>query len=155
MDQNTLVVWTFLLLAYKNGLLDKNLQVLNGILDPNTDLSLVLAAMEDSLSGADRARIDVNVQDKVFPLLQILSDEKFMQGIRILLDILQPALERTVRNAGYDAGVLKEKVDVLIRLATSLKPLSLLMAPAIIDLIIKQKPSWTIRIVLRRMRKKY
>jgi len=154
MDRDTLIVWTFLFLAYKNGLLEKNLQILNGILDPNTDLSLVLGSMEDNLSESDRALIDVTIQDKVLPLVQVLSDENFIRGVRILLDILQPSLERSVKNAGYDLGILREKINMLIRLTTSLKPLSVLMAPAIIDHIIKQKPPLTVRFLLRRIRKK-
>lgn len=154
MDRNTSTVWTFLFLAYKHGLIEKNLQILNGILDPKLDLGLILGSMEDSLSESDRALIDVTIQDTILPLLPVISDENFLRGFRILLDILQPYIVRTIKNTGGDLGILTEKMQMLIRLGSSLKPLSVLMAPAVIDHIIKQKPSWSIRFVLRRLRKK-
>jgi len=157
MDQNTQVIWNFLLLAYKNGFLEKNLQILQGILDPKTDLGLLLASMEDSLSETGKSGldlIDAGINDKAVPLLKILSDENFMQGARILLDILQPTLERIVKDSNYDMVKLGEKITLITRLTVSLKPVTMLMAPALIDLIIKQKPAWTIRFVLRRIRKK-
>ncbi|PKL39627.1 MAG: hypothetical protein CVV44_05245 [Spirochaetae bacterium HGW-Spirochaetae-1] len=154
MDQNALIVWNFLFLAYKNGLLEKNLQVLQGILDPHIDLSLVLGSMEDNLSVADRTNIDVAVRDKALPLLQFFSDENFIRGVGLLLDIFQPVLEKSVREAGYDLGKVMEKANIAMRFASSLKPLTVFMAPVIIDYAIAQKPSWTTRLVLRRMKKK-
>jgi|GEM_PF-5425432 len=154
MDQNALIVWNFLSLAYKNGLLEKNLQVLHGILDPQIDLSLVLGSMEDNLSVADRTNIDVAVRDKALPLLQFFSDENFIRGVGLLLDIFQPVLEKSVRETGYDLGKVMEKANIAMRFASSLKPLTVCMAPVIIDYVIAQKPSWTTRLVLRRMKKK-
>jgi hypothetical protein len=44
---------------------------------------------------------------------------------------------------------------VATRLISSLKTITVLMAPTIIDLIIKQKkPAWSMRFVLRKIRKK-
>ncbi len=154
MDQNTSIVWTFLFLAYKNGLLEKNLQLLNGVLDPHTDLGLVLASMEDSLTEADRAKINVLILDKALPMLKTITDEKFIEGTRILMDILQPALVRIVQNANYDVAVLSERLSMVVRLLLSLKPLTLLMAPAVIDLALAQKPRFSVRFLLRRLRKK-
>jgi len=155
MERDTLTLWNFMFLSYKHNLTEKQIQILGKVLDPKTDLGAVLGDMEDKLSVADRTAINSMIHDKIMPLLKDLSDENFISGISLLTDIMQPIIVRLMKKASSDPAQMSENIQVATRLASSLKTIMALMAPTIIDLIIKKKkPAWTMRFVLRKIRKK-
>ena len=155
MKNDTLALWNFMFLSYKHNLTEKQIQILGKSLDPKTDLGVVLGDMEDKLSMADRTAINSLIQDKVMPLIKDLSDENFIKGLGLLADITQPVMVRLMKKAMSDPALMSENIQVATRLVSSLKTITVLMAPTIIDLIIKQKkPAWSMRFVLRKIRKK-
>src|SRR3990172_880104 len=155
MERDTLALWNFMFLSYKHNLTEKQIQILGKALDPKTDLGVVLGDKEDKLSVADRTAINSLINDKIFPLIKDLSDENFISGLSLLTDIMQPVIVRLMKKAASDPVQMSENIQVATRLISSFKTITVLMAPTIIDLIIKQKkPAWSMRFVLRKIRKK-
>lgn len=146
------VVWNFMELAYRTGLLDECLEIIGNAIGPDIDMLEQFAGLERLGEETDFQSIDGKFGELI-PIIKQLTDEDVIEGLKILLRLMKPYIDQAMRDI-HSIEELKEKGLNIIKALYSLRDVGLAVAPFAINKILEKKPSWKTRFILKRIRKR-
>jgi hypothetical protein len=134
MEAKSKVVWDLVKASYDSGLLDESMGLLGGFLDPKSDLTELLGAMEEALGTADMTKFERTVLDTVIPLLKDLTNAEVLGALAVLLKTLRPVIQKTVEKNGGDGAALALSALGALRAVRAAGPLAVAAAPVLVRL---------------------
>ncbi len=118
MEGQSKILWDFLETAYRTGTLDESLTLIQSLTgEEEQDMSQQYADLEEwFLERNDFTSVD-EAFEKIYMLIQGLTDDDTMEGIGILLSFVSPLIRTAVEKTEFDIALsaesqvdLKEKV---------------------------------------------
>ena len=128
--EETRAVWTFLEVCYRKGLIDELFNCAGTFMDPKINPMDMMGELEEKLSTFDFDSLDKTLKGNLVPLLNMLSDEEVVEGLKYLLQTVRPFLELAVAQAGGDVGEAKRRAHLM---GKSLKTVGMLLAPVLLE----------------------
>jgi hypothetical protein len=127
--EETKAVWKFLEVCYRKGLLDEIFSFANIFMDPHINPMDMMGEAEETLSKFDFDSLDATLKGNLVPLMNALSDEEVVEGLKYLLQTVRPFCEIAVAQAGGDVGEAKRRAKLM---GKSLKTVGMLLAPVLL-----------------------
>jgi len=109
MEAQSQVMWDFINLAYRRGLIDELMPIVGRLMDPDAELGDFLSQMEDALAEADFGTFERLWSDVMQPAIASLTNEGAIDTLRSLLRILRPVLDIV---AGNRTALARELRDI-------------------------------------------
>ena len=115
MDGQERIMWNFLEAAFRTGALDEFLRLSHALTDKKYDVHYnIYEALEDYLTGLDDMKPLEENFDKIFGILEAMSDDEVLEGLGALVSFVNPWVEGIMSAAGQDAASFDEmKMNIL------------------------------------------
>ena len=139
MEAPARVVWDFLEIAYRKGLIDDFLEMASNAMDQDADALEQLGNLEDAMCQMDLEAFEVRSEEVLLPVLAALSKEKVMERLKTIMSFSRPFIEDRVRHA--EKSTISNIIEVLKITAQSILPLKTVIvaiAPAIFIVTVKK-----------------
>jgi len=98
MEAQSQVMWNFIDLAYRRGLIDELMPIVGRLLDPAAELGDFLSQMEDALADADFGPFENFWKEAMQPAIISLTSEAAIDTLCALLKILRPVFDVAASN---------------------------------------------------------
>jgi|GEM_PF-2497070 len=115
MEGQTKVLWDFLETAYKTGMLDEVLRLSTTLTDKKyEDQALMYADLEDSITEMEDFSTVDDTLEKIYGIMPDITDEEVLEGITILLTLLNPFITAVMEKADRDTeNVTAMRMDLV------------------------------------------
>ena len=115
MEGQTKVLWDFMEAAFREGTLDELLLLSKAASDKKyEDQAFVFADLEEAIEEMDDLSAVDDKLELAFSIMPQLTDDEVLQGMKILLSVLTPLVDRMMESAGRDMEAVAEKKDELV-----------------------------------------
>ncbi|MEN6476340.1 MAG: hypothetical protein ABFD81_20165 [Syntrophaceae bacterium] len=131
MEAQSQVMWNFINLAYRRGLIDELMPLVGRLMDPAAELGDFLAQMEDALADADFSPFESLWNETMQPAIASLTNETAIDTLRSLLKILRPMLDIAAANRSALTRTLRDITELKPDLAALLPVLGVLSGSAV------------------------
>ena len=110
MEEQSKIIWEFLEAAFRTGTLDELLQFVNVLAGKNfEDMSQLFADLEDVFIEMENTKNLEENFGKIYLILKELTNEDLLEGIRVLLSLINPLVESVIEKGGGDSPLSSEK----------------------------------------------
>ena len=131
MEAQSQVMWNFINLAYRRGLIDELMPLVGRLMDPAAELGDFLSQMEDALAEADFSPFENLWNETMQPAIVSLTNEASIDTLRSLLKILRPVFDIAAANRSALTQMLHDIAELKPDLAALLPVLGVLSGSAI------------------------
>ena len=131
MEAQSQVMWNFMNLAYRRGLIDELMPLVGRLMDPDAELGDFLSRMEDALADADFSPFEGLWNEIMQPAIVSLTNDEAIDTLRSLLKILRPLFAIAAANRSAIIQTLQDVAELKPKLAALLPVVGVLSGSAI------------------------
>jgi hypothetical protein len=116
MEEQNQVLWDFLDTAFKAGTIDEFLLLSKSMADKKyEDQAQVFSDLEDAIDEMDDLSDIDEKMEMVFGFMPDLTDQETMEGVTILLSLINPIIKNFMEAADRDMETIKEMRDAFMK----------------------------------------
>ncbi|MBU0994943.1 MAG: hypothetical protein KJ737_20825 [Proteobacteria bacterium] len=122
MDGQARIMWNFMETAFKTGALDQFLRLSHALTDKKYDVQYnIYEELEDYFINLDDMKLLEDNFDKMYGILEALTDEEVLEGLGSLVSLINPWVEGIMAAAGQDMTSLDEMKKKLVETLPKVK----------------------------------